>query len=223
MSRYLLVLFSSFLLVCCCDDDGEGNTHFLKGKIQHAISEDPIPDIVVNVDDRNCPFSFGASCKDLQYNIKSNTEGDFDFTYKSCCDAVVKFRLDDDMEKILGKCYRWKFQDLNNNQLQLGACGSEKNLMTVRALDYNFLIEFQPQLFLRFIAKENPDLEFKMIEVEQLGIAQDSLNNINDFYDISKLKDELEIKVIYANDSIIIHTLEYDHLINCREEIAFEI
>ena len=222
--RLLFGIICILVLTQCCEE-GDGGTHTLKGSIKHAILENNMSQVDIQATDRTCPFSPGIGCEQLRLDFKSDLDGTFDFSYESCCDVFADFNLSDSLKNIYGKCFRWDYQDLNDNEVQLGGCGREPHntLMTVRESNYNFLVQFQPQLFLYFISKENPDLEFKMIEIEKLGIASDSLFNMNDFYDITELKDELEIKVTYANDSVIVQTLEYDYLEDCRREFTFDI
>lgn len=222
--KYLFFAFTCLLVFtqCCEESTSEEVTHHCKGEVQHAITGDLLTDIDINVVDKICPFSIGTSCKSINFNKTTSEEGNFNFIYYSCCDVVVKFELSDSLEDVLGKCYRWEYEDLNENPVQIGGC-SRDHLMTVRGTKYNFLVTYQPQLFVRFKPKENEALELQKIEIESLGIVADSLTFLSDFYDISKLKDDMEVKITYSNDSIVTQFLEYDYVKNCNEEITIEI
>ena len=222
--RLFLGIFSILFLSQCCNEGGGSTTHTLKGIVEHVLTQESISQADIRVSDRNCPFGPGTGCDQIRLDFNSDTEGQFDFNYESCCDAVVNFTLSDSLKDIHGRCFRWIYQDLNDNEVQLGGCDAfNPTLMTERDKNYNFFVKFQPQLYLNFIMNENPDLEFKMIEIEKLGIAFDSLFNMNEYYDIMELKDELEIKVTYTNDSVIVQTLEYDYIEDCRKGFTFDI
>ena len=106
----------------------------------------------------------------------------------------------------------------------MGGCDNIRDqLQTVRETEYNFLVSFQPQLFVRFKPKEVEGLELQKIEVEKLGINADSLTFLTDVYDISALEDAVEIKLTYANDSTATQFLEYNYVESCNKEVTIDI
>jgi len=223
-----VTLFSLCILLfirCFSFNDGADriDTHFLNGTVEHAWTEDVLPDVTIRISDRNCPFSFGTGCDALRLETLSDALGKFDINYESYCDAIINFDLPDSLDYVYGRCSRWSFEDLSNNIVQLGGCGSQQNLMTERDKNYDFLVRLQPQLYISFITNDNPDLEFENIEITKLGIETDSLFDLSGYFDISQLNDEIEIKITYTNGSIVMKNLGYDYLDDCIIGFDYDI
>ena len=222
MKNLFQAIFLCLFITGCCDGGLRDTTHFVKGKVENAITKEPMKNIEVNVKDLNC-FGHSTDCKGLDFSVFTGDEGEFEYDFDWCCNALNLFLLSDSIKDIQGKCFRWEYEDLNDNDLNLYRCYSASDLGTERGIYYDFVVLFQPELYISLIGNSNSKLELVDIKFDQLDVELNSKGNGGLIKDISEFKGELELQLIYSNDSIVTRFIEYDYFEKCSIRIEFEI
>ena len=214
--RWLSLISLSLLLACTflmsCNEEYPVR---VIGKVTHAVTGEPIEEIEIRVENIICSGFAPTYCDHRRLLEKTNTNGEFDFSFFQDCDSEIYAETPND-SKFFGH-KKFVYSEVSGREDEL-TCNNRPRIYGEEG--YHYAIALQPQMYVDIYAVDDPNIDLTSFtfENEELQIVKSSHFQKRFKVDIESYSGEFAFISNFSNanenkDYVPFYYLEEDDLV----------